>query len=363
MGLALRIREIQIGEVTIVGPSCVVGSCGSPPRGTRGSMFPTDQAGVLGWTGSLRFAIPTIWGQSDAIVAVMALGIVTRLVAPLANDKRRDPAVIAIDEAGQYVIPVLGGHGAGANVLARKLAAMLGALPVITTASDTLGIPAVDEIGKDWGWNIERREDLSRVAASVVRGEPIAVFQDVGRYDWWKPFGPWPDHFRRVESWEAIREPEYAAALIISDRLEPARARRVPTVAYRPPTLVAGVGCKRGTSEETIASFLGEAFERHGLALGSLGSLATVTIKADEPGLIRVAKSRGIPLRVFSAEELRDQAGIERPSARVQAEIGIPSVAEAAALRASGSIHLLVSKQKGPGVTVAVARVVDAYQE
>jgi cobalt-precorrin 5A hydrolase len=359
LALARRLVAVREGPSAIFGPACVVGSCGGPagPDGSAaGGTFPAGEPGVFGWSGPLRRALPAIWADHDAIVAVMALGIVVRLVGPLAADKRRDPAVVAVDEAGRFAISVLGGHGAGANDLAREVAEALGALPVITTASDARGLPAVDQVGRDLGWAIERAENLTRVAAAVVRGEVVAVYQDAGPPDWWRRFGPWPDHFRRLRSWEDLGPLRAAAVLVISDCIEPADLPADHTLVYRPPTLVVGIGCRRGTSEATIAAFVAEVLARQCLATASLAAVATVSLKADESGLVAFAAGRGLPLLAFPPETLSDVPGVETPSDQVRARIGIPAVAEPAALRAAGASRLLIPKQKGPGVTVAIAR-------
>jgi cobalt-precorrin 5A hydrolase len=198
-----------------------VGAWGGRRDGPRVRAFDAEEPGVFGWLGPLRRFLPTIWGEYDAIIAVMALGIVVRLVGPLAADKRRDPAVVVVDEAGRFAISVLGGHGAGANELARAVAEALGAVPVISTASDVHRLPAVDRIGRAWGWTIERAENLTRVAAAVVRRRTIAVWQDAGSPLWWEPFGPWPGHFVRLGGWDELPALRPSAVLVISDRLEP----------------------------------------------------------------------------------------------------------------------------------------------
>ena len=289
----------------------------------------------------------------------MALGIVVRMAGPLAGDKRRDPAVVAVDDAGRFAISVLGGHGAGANALAEEVAEVLGALPVVTTASEAQGLPAVDQIGRAWGWAIERTENLTRVAASVVRREPVAVWQDAGTPDWWRPFGPWPSHFVRLSAWEQLATLRPSALLVISDRAVPNCGPDDRTVLYRPPTLVAGVGCRRGTAEATIETWTRAVCARNALSPLSLAAVATVHLKLDEPGLLGFARRRGLPLVSFPPEQLADLPGIERPSERVRSKVGIAAVAEPAALRASWASPLLVPKQIGPGVTLALARCTD----
>jgi cobalt-precorrin 5A hydrolase len=357
--LARRLRDAWAPDARIYAPACIAGACVGP---RDQDVFETPELGLFGWRGPLRRFFPTIWQESEAIVAVMALGVVARLVGPLACDKRRDPAVVVVDECGRFAISLLGGHGAGANTLARQVAALLGAEPVITTASDRLGLPAVDEIGHDLGWKIDRPENLTRIAAAVVRRQPIVVHQDAGSPDWWRRFGSWPEHFRtlpRIDDWQHF---DPAGVLIISDRTESAGLPEDRTVYYRPPTLLAGIGCRRGIARAAIQGWLRESLEAAGWAFGSLAALATVILKADEPGLIELARELELPLLAFSSAELALQPGTETPSERVRAHIGITGVSEPAALRAAGASRLAVPKRIGLGVTVALARTVDGLE-
>lgn len=362
LALAHRLRAERPGDTVIFGPACVVASCVRKAAGEAtanvivAGTFSTGEAGVFGWRGPLRRVIPLVWEQFDAIVAIMALGIVVRLVAPLARDKRLDPAVVVVDDAGRFAISVLGGHGARANELARAAARTLGAQAVITTASDVRGLPALDEIARQLDWTIERTENLTHVAASIVRLERIAVWQEAGPLEWWTAFGSWPKTFVRLDDWRLWRSAGAAALVVISDRCLPPDLPAERTVVYRPPTLVAGVGCRRGVAHEIIDAFVASVFAEHGLAMASLGCVATVTLKAREPGLLAFAGKRRVPLVAFPPADLARHPGIERPSARVRSLIGIASVAEPAAMRAAGADRLLIAKEVGPGVTVAVAR-------
>jgi cobalt-precorrin 5A hydrolase len=287
------------------------------------------------------------------LVCLMALGIVVRILGPLARDKASDAPVVVVDDMGRFAISVFGGHEGGANALASKVARALGAIPVITTASDALGLPAVDLIGRDCGWLIERRENLTTVAAAVVRGERIGVYQDAGRRAWWQPFGPWPETFQTLTTWPPAGS--FAGLLVISDRLL-ARTESCPTVVYRPPTLVLGVGCRRGTSAREIEELFRQVFQEHGFAPASLGLVATVSLKADEPGLQEFAAGHRVPLVSYASGELADVGPLPTPSAKVQEKIGLAGVAEPAALRAAGATELLVAKVRGRRTTMALAR-------
>jgi cobalt-precorrin 5A hydrolase len=313
---------------------------------------------VLLLQGSARPRLEELFRAGRPLVCIMALGIVVRLLGPLARDKETDPPVVVVDEAGRFAISVLGGHVGGANDLAREVAATLQAQPVITTASEALGLPAVDLIGRDWGWKIEGRAQLTSLAAAVVRGETIGVYQDAGRHDWWVPFGSWPATFHRLSTWPP--DVPCAGYMVISDRRPLPLAPFAPAVAYRPPTLFLGVGCRRGVPCDEIQRLFQEVCDRLGYDPLSLAVIATADIKAAEPGLQEFAALHQVALKSFSLDELGRVPNLPTPSERVRARIGISGVAEPAALLAAGTDRLVMPKHRGPRVTMAVARRDDA---
>ncbi|MCS6852156.1 MAG: cobalamin biosynthesis protein [Gemmataceae bacterium] len=306
---------------------------------------------VLDGAGRAREMLPELFRAGRPLVCVMALGIVVRLLGPHLRAKQQEPPVVVVDEAGRFAVSVLGGHQAGGNDLTREVAHALGAAPVVTTASDVLGLPAVDLVGQSWGWRIAPDSDLTQVAAAVVRGEPVAVWQECGRSDWWTEWGDWPATFQRVAS-----EPGegWAAALIITDRC--CRPAACPRVIYRPPSLVLGVGCRRGVCGDDIEEAFQRVCQRHGWAAESLGLVATATLKAGEPGLRDFVARHGVELRCFTLEELAAVGNLPTPSETVRRHIGVGGVAEPAAMLAAGTAELVVPKQICKGVTVALAR-------
>lgn len=287
------------------------------------------------------------------LVCIMALGIVVRVLGPLAQNKQTDPPVVVVDEAGQFAISVLGGHAGGGNALAKQVARALGAVPVITTASDALGLPPIDLIGRDRGWKIERDDNLKRVAAAAVRGEVIGVYQDIGRRDWWQAFGDWPAAFQRIKFWPP--QGYWAGLLAITDLLLPS-FDLYPTVIYRPPTLVLGVGCRRGVPVTEIEEMFQAVCRDQGFSVLSLAVVATAALKADEPGLVEFAARHSVPFRAFSIEELGRVPDLPTPSETVRQKIGIPGVAEPAALLAAPGGRLVTPKVKSQRITMALAR-------
>jgi cobalamin biosynthesis protein CbiG len=298
----------------------------------------------------LRPVVADLFARYPSLIMFTAVGVAVRLVASLLADKGRDPAVVTVDEAGRFAVCLLSGHRGG-EALAQEVAAALGAIPVLTSASTALGLPALDLLGVEQGWRLEGEEGLTAVAAALVNGGPVAFYQEAGERPWHEP----PPGIVEVSSLEeavALGAPR----IVVSDRLLPATAHDgAPALVYRPPTLVAGVGCRRGVAGQHIAAFVRSVLESNGLSPLSLRCLATAEGKAGEPGLAEAAALLGVPLLPLPAGRLRQVAGLVSPSASERL-LGLPSVSEASALAAAGAKVLLVPRAKDGRVTVAVAR-------
>lgn len=308
----------------------------------------------------LAALVGRLFRAGEPLIFIGAVGVAVRLLAPHLGHKDRDPPVVVVDDAGRFAICLLGGHRAGGSRLTHQVAAALGAQAVVTTASAGHGLPAVDLLGQALGWRLEAPPAArKRAAAALVSGQPVGLYQDAGEpveqhpEAWGHPGAAWPPHLVRYPSLDALAAATPAAALVITDRAVPARP---DWVVYRPPTLAAGMGCVRGASAGALADLLGQALAEAGLAAGSLACIATIDVKADEPGLQRLAHHLGVPLRLFTAAALAAVPGIRSPSAYVAQQLGTPGVAEPAAILASGGGELVVAKRKSPWATVAIAR-------
>ena len=281
----------------------------------------------------------------DGHVFVMATGIVVRSIARHLDHKTRDPAVVVCDEAGRHAISLISGHVGGANRLARKVAAITGGEPVITTATDVNRVPAVDSIAVEQGVAIENPAAIKSVNMALLTGTPIHIHDPGGRI-----VGQLPPNQVVPCPPEGLAN---GTAAVFVDHI---RLDLPPHVlVLRPASLVAGVGCNRGTNADEIRGLLERTFADNGLALTSLRALATVDLKADEPGLLTLADHLAIPLTIFSRDRLAQVTQVPSPSAMVEKHIGVKSVCEAAALLATHRGRLIVPKQKTRNVTVAVA--------
>ena len=312
----------------------------------------------------LRPVVQRLFAERRALVVFLPVGAVVRLLAPVLGSKRRDAAVVCVDDAGRYAVSVLSGHTGGADALAQTVADALGAQAVITSASDALRVTAVDLVGRSLGWRIEAAAaDLTRAAAAVVNGDPVALWLDPATGVGWPDDGPLSDNIAIVGDWADALAPAYAAALAVSDRILDAPLDGLPVVIYRPPTLAAGVGCRRGTAVGHLRDLVESTLRDYGLAAGSLCGIATADIKGDEAGIIDLAESLGLPLDIFAAAEL-DAAGrrVEgaTPSA-AQDLLGVFGVSEPAAVLAAGGGRLVVPRTKSERATVAVARRAPAW--
>lgn len=269
------------------------------------------------------------WKEASAFVVVGACGAVTRLVAPLLQGKEHDPAVVVVDPQGRFAIPLLGGHGAGAEQLSQRVAALLGGEAVLTGASSGSGSLALDSFGLAWGWR-KGLGDWDGLMKAAARGERIAVQQESGCPDW-----QGLEAAATLLQLPAENPPEQ---LVISPRLGPG-------CRWHPPSLWLGFGCERDTSLSLLERLLEQALDGAQLAPDAVAGLASIDRKGDEPALLELARRHQWPLRLFSAEALA-AVEVPSPSQAVLKEMGTASVAEAAALLASSpQAELLLEKR------------------
>ena len=297
------------------------------------------------------------FAQYNGHIFIMSTGIVVRLLAPLIQSKTRDPAVVVVDDLGINAISLLSGHIGGANELTYKIAQIIRANPVITTATDINAVPAIDVLAIENGLVIENPGAIKTVNMALLKREEIGVHD---------PFNFLAGKLQNLES-AAFQ----ILAHDINKILQQSDITKIPIVyiddaindlpstalILRPSTLVAGIGCNRGTDAQEISTHLKEVLESHRLASTSLQCLASIDVKNDEAGLIEVAESLELPLIFFNRGELNQVKGIENPSPVVEKHVGVKSVCEAAAILASRDGTLIVPKQSTQNVTVAIARI------
>ena len=276
--------------------------------------------------------VRTLFAAGTPIVGVCAAGILIRAVAPLLNDKRTEPPVLAVPDDGSSVIPLLGGHH-GANRLARRIAEGLHIHAAVTTAGDVAMGVALDEPPP--GYRLANPGDAKDAMAAMLAGAGVSVS---GENIW------------GIEADEAG-----AVKLVVSEA--PVEAQPL-TLVYHPQKFALGLGCARRCDPAEMWDLVTKTLAEYKIAEGAIACVASLDLKADEPAMINTARRLGVPYRVFTAGELEAQAGrLARPSDVVFAEVGCHGVCEGAALAAGGANGVLVvAKQKTATATCAVVR-------
>jgi len=299
------------------------------------------------FTGALSEQVPGLFARCEQLVFFLATGAVTRLIAPCLVSKRSDPGVVAVDEAGHFVVPLLSGHAGGANAFARTVAGCLGATPIVTTASDVLGGLSIEELADTFGWIAEPAERLKPTPAALVNCEPVAIVQEIGSRGCWLDESELPDHVTFVHDGRRLQSRHFERIVWITDRqVRDCHGLEEQRILWlRPPSLVLGVGCERGLSIAGLAEGLERFLQAQGIARASIRTLASIDRKADEKALQELATRYGWQTAFYSAEDLARVSGIKNPSAVVEQCVGAPGVAEPAALLAAGAERLLVEKQ------------------
>lgn len=309
--------------------------------------FGPDKESLAAWT-SEGFS------EADALVFVGAAGIAVRAIAPHASSKAVDPAVVVVDEAARWVIPLLSGHLGGANRLARLLAEGVGAQAVLTTATDVRGVWAVDDWAAARGMAVLDPSRIKGVSSRLLAGGRVALACDLPLA------GQVPEG---VDAIELAMPPSVDAAESAQDGGEGTRfdivlspfSRSCAEGALRvvPRRIVVGVGCRRGTDEGDLARAIDEALSRAGVYPQAVREVRSIDLKQDEAGLLSLARRRGWSSRFFSADELRAVEGVFASSAFVERTTGVDNVCERAAAACGETV--LLPKTVFEGVTVAVA--------
>lgn len=277
--------------------------------------------------------------KTDGLIFVGACGIAVRAVAPFLRGKTVDPAVVVVDELGQFAVSLLSGHIGSANQLAGLVAAQIGAVPVISTATDLHGRFAVDRWASQRGWKLSSMALAKEVSARLLDGQPVGFLADVPPVQA-LPEGLSPDPALDLGIW-------------VSPRTAPAPF--VVALHIVPNVLCVGIGCRKGVTEQAVEQAVEQALSDAALDVGAVKTLASIDLKKEEPGLCEFAANHALPLRFFSAQELRKADGLFTSSAFVEERVGVDNVCERAAVLGCGNGRLMLKKQACNGVTVAVA--------
>lgn len=321
-------------------------------------------ATVHGYFTSLKSMMPQLVAEYDRLLFIMATGIVVRLIAPFIVHKSTDPAVVVMDEQGQFAISLLSGHLGGANEWTQDVAQLIGATPVITTATDVNGLPAPDVLARKLHCEVEDFTVLKAVNAAIVAKEQVRYYVDDTLY--------FSNRYRQVANEMGIELAKFnpftvcgqslchddfkGMRVIITDTIMRGCER---TLFLRPKTITLGIGCRRDTPEEAILAAIEDALGQVKRSIKSVRSIGSVTVKQDEAGLLGAANTLNRPIHFHSPEAIEQvikEQGLEE-SKFVKETIGVGNVCETTALLEANSQTLLLKKTRFPNITIAIAQV------
>ena len=269
------------------------------------------------------------FNKYDLHIFVAATGAVVRIIEGKFKSKDTDPAVITIDDHANFVISLLSGHLGGANEECKKIASGIGAIPVITTASDVGGKIAVDTLSQKIKAKLNDLDGAKRVTSLIVNGENVSLHlpKNIVNHD-----------------------ENSAGAIIVSNR------KNIEISKIIPQNIFIGIGCKRGVSKEHIIEKLKYAMDKQNLELSAIKMAASAWVKSDETGLLEAMKELDIPIKFFEKEEiLKLEDLIEEKSEYVKKTIGVYGVSEPCAfLASSGKGAFLAKKIKLDGMTLSI---------
>lgn len=298
--------------------------------------------------------------RADALVFFCASGIAVRSIAPCLKHKAADPAVLVVDETGEFCISLLSGHAGGANELAQFVAGLTGGIPVITTATDREGKFSVDDFARKNSLTVSDWELAKEISVRILNGGRILIKSEL-------PIkGKLPPELIAAGGAEGIhdgnrsvaehRETPAAPKIHITAQTE-ASCRFSRTLRLIPAVITAGIGCRKGTPEEKIAEAVGKCLADTGISPHALASVASIDLKAGEPGILSFCKNKGLPFFTYSAEELKQIGGDFTESPFVSGITGVSNVCERSAVAAAGPGCRLVCRKKiCDGVTAALAQ-------
>lgn len=292
---------------------------------------------------SLRDWVKEVFEAYDAIIFIGATGIAIRAIAPFLVDKRQDPAVVVVDEKGRYVIPLVSGHIGGANQLAREVAKLIGALPVVTTATDIEGCFSVDEWANNKGFKFKNFKVAKSISAHLLQGKKIGFLSEFGVDD------HLPEGLVNI-----CNEQEE----ILDLGIWIGTTSRTPfkeTLWLVPPIITLGIGCRKGVSKLQIDQLVGRELDKLHIPMEAIKQIVSIDLKANEEGLLEWSKIYNKPITFYTGEVLSQVEGEFTPSTFVKKITGIDNVCERAAVKGSNGGRLILNKVVLEGVTMALA--------
>lgn len=284
---------------------------------------------------SLSALVEDIFGKYEGLIFICACGAAIRVTAPHILSKQTDPGVIAVDEQGKFAVSLLSGHIGGANALTRKIAEIIGAVPVITTATDTGGKFSPDSFAAANGLHICEIDIAKEIAARIVNGGKAGFYSE---YEHNALPGELDPNVKSI-----------GVCVSADEKISPFER----TLHLVPRNISLGIGCKKNTSSEALSELVKRVLSENNIPLYRLESVCTIDVKRDEPAIKSFAEENSLPLKFYTAEQLMNVQGDFSRSDFVRDTVGADNVCERSAAVCGG--HIIIKKHAENGMTIAAA--------
>ncbi|MCT4616535.1 MAG: cobalt-precorrin 5A hydrolase [Marinifilaceae bacterium] len=297
-----------------------------------------EEPGFNSIDGSLKDYCEFLFERHDALVFIMATGIVVRSIAPYVNSKLTDPAVLVIDDRANNVISLLSGHLGGANKLCLEISRLLNSNPVITTASDVNGLASVDMLAQKYNLEIDSMDDVKKITAYIVNREPIVLDDKYNIIE--------EDCFLNIESY-------CKGKLVVTNRLN--LDVDVDYAKLIVKNIYVGIGCRRDTENDLMIESFYHCLEKYNIDSRSVCRIASIDLKSDEKAILNLANEIAVDIDFFKAEDLRKYDHLFESSEFVRKTVGVGAVSSCASYLSAGTKgKFICEKEKYKGITISI---------
>ena len=286
--------------------------------------------------------------EYDSIIAIMASGILIRSISHLIKSKTTDPAILNVDDNGNFVISMLSGHLGGANKLTLKIADLIDATAVITTSTDVNKKLGIDVLAKDLYLSINNTKEILHFNKSILDGKKVSFTVNANaKHDYLYDYL----NNNTLEMDVSI----YFSSRIKNDEIEAECDNH--KLILKPRKIVFGIGCRRGKTCNEINEAVNNVLNELNIHKSRINMLSSAEIKKDELGLLELSKSLDIPINFVDLDRLKlFRSEDVQKSEFVMSKFGIYGVCEPSALITAGFDSKLIYKKTAfDGVTVSVA--------
>jgi cobalt-precorrin 5A hydrolase len=305
------------------------------------------EEGVLAIKPSLQPLVGNLFVTYDALCFIMATGIVVRTIAPFIQDKTIDPAVLVMDEKGNYVISLLSGHIGNANAWAKEIASKIKATPIITTSSDLNGIMAMDTLAIQLNCSIDNMEKAKQLTTMLLEGKKVGIINKASKVIMVEP------PFVLLKEEQEIEQLPHIEGLVYITKTKPIGGD-LPYVWFVPRDIIVSIGCRRGVTKEALKEVLHMALTQIQISILEIRKITTVVIKKDEVGLLQLARELNVPIEYYPIEQIKEVEHLFQGSAFVKQTLGVQAVSEPCGYLGSNLGNCLLPVQKIQGITISI---------